>query len=215
MRLHPPAVAVKAVSARPKAAPPAGAASAATVVKYPTTTVVSAPKTGYTHTNITLSATEKGRGGNPTGTVTLWSGTRKLCHGSLKARKTSCVAQFVDPATKTVVAKYSGNAHHKPSSGTASIKITNKPATGKAATTTTLNNPPLNAPVTEPAGTEVTLKATVTSASGGAPTGSVQFVPTNLGAGPYATDITCSDAVGAGGGAGCHAGPPGGTRGVF
>jgi len=222
MRLNRPPVVVKAASVAALAAAacamsalPAGAASAAPVVKYATTTVVSAPKTGYTHTNITLSATEKGRGGNPTGTVTFWSGTRKLCHGSLKARKTSCVAQFVDPATKTVVAKYSGNAHHKASSGTATIKITNKPATGKSATTTTLNNPPLNAPVTEPAGTEVTLKATVTSASGGAPTGSVQFVPTNLGAGPYATDITCSGAVGAGGVAECTVDPPVGTWGFI
>src|SRR3984885_5751020 len=129
--------------------------------------LASAPKTGFTHTNITLSATEKGKGGNPTGTVTFWSGTRKLCHGSLKARKTSCTAQFVDPGTKTVVAKYAGNAQHKASSGTATIKITNKPATGKFATTTTLNNPPLNAPVTEQAGTVVMRRATVTSAGGG------------------------------------------------
>ena len=112
MRLNRPPVVVKAASVAALAAAacamsalPAGAATAAPVVKYATTTVVSAPKTGFTHTNITLSATEKGKGGNPTGTVTFWSGTRKLCHGSLKARKTSCVAQFVDPATKTVVAE--------------------------------------------------------------------------------------------------------------
>jgi hypothetical protein len=101
------AVAVSAMGALP------AMASTAHATKYATTTVVSVPKTGYTHTNITLSATEKGRGGNPTGTVTFWSGTRKLCHGSLKARKTSCTTQFVDPATKTLIAKYSGNAHHK------------------------------------------------------------------------------------------------------
>ena len=219
MRLNRPPVVVKAASVAALAAAacamsalPAGAASAAPVVKYATTTVVSAPKTGYTHTNIKLSATEKGRGGNPTGTVTFWSGTRKLCHGSLKARKTSCVAQFVDPATKTVIAKYSGNAHHKASSGKTTIKITHKPATGKSATTTTLNNPPLNAPVTEQAGTEVTLKATVTSAGGGVPTGSVEFVPTNLGGGPCATDITCSGAL-ADGVAECTVDPPVGTWG--
>lgn len=218
MRLNRSLVVVKTASVAGLAAAacamsalPAGAATAA-VVKYPTTTVVSAPATGFTHTNITLSAREKGRGGNPTGTVTFWSGTRKLCHGTLKARKTSCVAQFVDPATKHVIAKYSGNAHHKASSGTATIKITNKPATGKAATTTTLNNPPLNAPVTAQAGTVVTLKATVTSASG-TPTGSVTFVPTNLGAGPWSTDITCSGAVGAGGVAQCPVDPPVGTWG--
>src|ERR1700735_3312028 len=125
----------------------AGTASAATaapsVVKYPTKTVVSVPKTGYTHTNIKLSATEQGPGGNPTGTVTFWIGTRKLCHGSLYRRKTSCEAQFSDPATKTIVAKYSGNALHKPSSGTAVIKVTNKPSGGggPVATTTTGTKP--------------------------------------------------------------------------
>jgi Bacterial Ig-like domain (group 3) len=219
MRWNRPPVVVKAASVAALAAAacamsalPAGAASAAPVVKYATTTVVSAPKTGYTHTNITLSATEKGKGGNPTGTVTFWSGTRKLCHGTLKARKTSCKAQFVDPATKTVVAKYSGNAHHKASSGTTTIKITNKPATGKSATTTTLNNPPLNAPVTAQAGTQVMLKATVTSQGGGVPTGSVQFVPTNLGAGPWSTDITCSGPL-VDGVATCPVDPPVGTWG--
>jgi hypothetical protein len=112
-----------------------------------------------------------------------------------------------------VVAKYSGNAHHKASSGTASIKITNKPAVGKSATTTTLNNPPLNAPVTEQAGTVVTLQATVTSA-GGVPTGTVQFVPTNLGVGPYANDITCSGPLVAGV-AKCTVDPPVGSWGFI
>jgi hypothetical protein len=192
MRLNRPPVVVKAASVASVAALaaaacamsalPAGAASAAPVVKYATTTVVSAPKTGFTHTNITLSATEKGRGGNPTGTVTFWSGTRKLCHGSLKARKTSCVAQFVDPATKTVVAKYSGNAHHKASSGTATIKITNKPTTGGGgpiATTTTVTSPaptPPNPYSYVNAGDAFTLEATVAPTTGGsAPTGTVSF----------------------------------------
>jgi hypothetical protein len=188
MRLNGPLVVVKAASVTALAAAacaisvlPAGAASAA-VTKFATTTVVSAPKTGYTHTNITLSATEKGRGGNPTGTVTFWSGTRKLCHGSLKARKTSCVAQFVDPATKTVVAKYSGNAHHKASSGTTTIKITNRPSTGGGgpiATTTTVTTPaptPPNGYTYVNAGKSVTLAATVAPVSGNsAPTGTVAF----------------------------------------
>jgi hypothetical protein len=159
-------------------------ASSAHTTKYATTTVVSAPKTGYTHTNITLSATEKGRGGNPTGTVTFWSGTRKLCHGSLKARKTSCVAQFVDPATKTVVAKYSGNAHHKASSGTATIKVTNKPTTpppppGAIATTTTITNPAANVYSYVNAGQSFTVTATVASNTGDSvPTGTVAFTLT-------------------------------------
>jgi len=190
MRLNRPPVVVKAASVAALAAAacamsalPAGAASAAPVVKYATTTVVSAPKTGYTHTNITLSATEKGKGGNPTGTVTFWSGTRKLCHGSLKARKTSCVAQFVDPATKTVVAKYSGNAHHKASSGTATIKITNKPTTGGGggpiATTTTVTAPAADVYSYVHAGQSFIVEATVASNTGDSvPTGTVAFTLT-------------------------------------
>lgn len=189
MRLNRPLVVVKAVSVTALAAAacavsmlPAGAASAA--VKYATTTVVSAPKTGYTHTNITLSATEKGRGGNPTGTVTFWSGTRKLCHGSLKARKTSCAAQFVDPATKTVIAKYSGNAMHLASSGTTTIKITNKPSGGGGggpiATTTTLTSPSSAAYSYVNAGAAFPLTATVAPTAGGSvPTGTVAFTAYN------------------------------------
>src|SRR5580704_12127657 len=158
-------------------------ASTAHTTKFATTTVASAPKTGFTHTNITLSATEKGKGGNPTGTVTFWSGTRKLCHGSLKARKTSCTAQFVDPGTKTVVAKYAGNAQHKASSGTVTIKITNKPTTGggggSIATTTTVTSPaptPPNGYSYVNAGDAFTLGATVAPTTGGsAPTGTVSF----------------------------------------
>jgi hypothetical protein len=192
VRLKRPPGAVKAASVAALAAAacamsalPAGAATAAPVVKYATTTVVSVPKTGYTHTNIKLSATEKGKGGNPTGIVTFWSGTRKLCHGSLKARKTSCEAQFVDPATKTVVAKYSGNAHHKASSGKATIKITNKPSGGGGggggaiATTTTVTSPaptPPNGYSYVNAGDAFTLQATVAPNTGdSAPTGTVTF----------------------------------------
>jgi|HubBroStandDraft_2_1064218.scaffolds.fasta_scaffold04012_2 hypothetical protein len=160
-------------------------ASTAHTTKFATTTVASAPKTGFTHTNITLSATEKGKGGNPTGTVTFWSGTRKLCHGSLKARKTSCKAQFVDPGTKTVVAKYAGNAQHKASSGTATIQIKVKTSGGggggggSIATTTTVTSPaptPPNGYSYVHAGDAFTLEATVAPTTGGsAPTGTVSF----------------------------------------
>jgi Bacterial Ig-like domain (group 3) len=186
MRLNRPLAAVKVASVTALAgaacamwASPAGAATASTA-KYATTTVVSVPKTGYTHTNITLSATEKGRGGNPTGTVTFWVGTRRLCHGSLYRRKTSCKAQFFTPGTKTVTARYSGNALHKPSSGKATIKVSNKPATGgggPVATTTTITNPPNAQWAKEQPGTTYNLVATVTAANGTVPTGTVDFIP--------------------------------------
>jgi hypothetical protein len=185
MRLNRPLAAVKVASVTALAgaacamwALPAGAATASTA-KYATTTVVSVPKTGYTHTNITLSATERGPGGNPTGTVTFWLGTRKLCHGTLYRRKTSCDAQFVNPGTKTVTAKYPGNAMHKPSSGTATIKISTKPSGGggAVATTTTITSPANAVWAKEQPGTTYNLVATVTAANGTVPTGTVSFVP--------------------------------------
>lgn len=172
----------------------AGPASAATAapqaVRFPTRTVVSAPKTGYTHTPIRLSATERGPGGNPTGTVTFWIGTRKLCHGSLYRRKTSCDAVFADPATKTIVARYSGNRLHKPSSGTAVIKITNKPATQKHATTTTITSPD---PSAIEVGQSFLIAVSVTSATG-TPTGTVVLKPTAAAAGT----TTCTATLTAG-----------------
>jgi hypothetical protein len=191
---------------------PASAATAS-VTRYPTTTVVSVPATGYTHTWITLAATEKGPGGNPTGTVTFWLGTRKLCHGSLYRRKTSCKAQFSNPGTKTITAKYSGNAMHKPSSGTGTIKITNKPASTKFATTTQITEPTASQPETVQAGHNATLKVTVTSAGGGVPTGTVEFMPANLQP-PYATDIVCNATLVNGSGS-CTVDPPVGTWGFI
>jgi hypothetical protein len=171
-----------------------GAASAATtaVTRHATTTVVSVPKTGYTHTSITLSATEKGTGGNPTGTVTFWLGTRKLCHGSLYRRKTSCKAQFTNPGIKTITGKYSGNAMHKPSSGTAKITISNKPVTTKSATTTTVTSPD---PSAIQVGASFKVAVSVTSATG-TPTGTVVLKPTAAAPGTTTCTATLADGTG-------------------
>jgi Bacterial Ig-like domain (group 3) len=189
-------------------------ASSAHTTKLSSRTIVSAPKTAYTHTEVKLSVHVKGRGRTATGSVTFWLGTKKLCRATLSNSNGSCDYKFANPATKTITGKYSGDSRHTASSGTATIKVTNKPATGKFATTTTLNNPPLNAPVTAQAGTEVTLQATVTSSGGGVPTGTVTFVPTNLGPPPFATNITCSAALVAGV-AKCDVDPPVGTWGFI
>jgi large repetitive protein len=183
MRLNRPLVAVKvgvvtglAAAACAMSALPAGAATAAPqTVRYATKTEVSVPKTGYTHTPIKLSAYEAGPGGNPTGTVTFYIGTRQLCHGSLYRRRTSCDGVFADPATKTIVAKYSGNRLHLPSSGSAVIVITNPPPPTKYATTTTITNPN---PGSVDAGDPYMVDVTVTSASG-TPTGTVVVAPTS------------------------------------
>jgi hypothetical protein len=211
MRLNRPLGAVKVASVTALAAAacamwalPAGAATAApsSVVKHATTTVVSVPKTGYTHTNIKLSATEKGTGGNPTGTVTFWLGTRKLCHGSLYRRTTSCSAQFTNPGTKTITAKYSGNALHKPSSGTAVIKVTNKPSGGGGpiGTTTTVTNPSADVYSYVKAGGSTNVTATVAPNSGSSvPTGTVAFTLVDYpGPGTPPASLECTTKLAAG-----------------
>jgi Bacterial Ig-like domain (group 3) len=181
---------------------PAGAATAS-VTRYATTTVVSIPKTGYTLTNITLSVTEKGKGGNPTGTVTFWIGGRRLCHGSLYRRKTSCTAQILTAGTKTVTARYSGNAMHKPSSGTATIKVTKKPSGGgggSVGTTTTVTNPSADVYAYVHAGDSTNVTATVAPTSGSSvPTGTVAFTLVDYpGPGTPPASLECKATLAAG-----------------
>ncbi len=164
---------------------PATAATAHAAAKHASKTTVSAPKTAYTHTDVKLSATVKGSGKTPTGTVTFWLGTKKLCRGTLSKGATFCEYKFADPATKRITGKYSGDATHKVSSGTATIAVTNKPTTGGGgggggggpiATTTNITNPAADVYAHADAGTTVTLTATVTPNTGDSvPTGTVAF----------------------------------------
>jgi Bacterial Ig-like domain (group 3) len=216
--LRPGAVTVRvvAVTAAAAAACAMWAAPAGAAVKHTSKTTVSAkPTTAYVDTKVKLSASIKSTGKTPTGTVAFWFGTRKLCVGHLSKGSTSCSAKFFTTATKTVKGVYSGDSSHKASSGTAKVKIINKPTTtpppGTFATTTTVNNPADI--ITEQAGTVVTLQATVASVGGGAvPTGTVSFVPTNLGDGPFPGYIVCNatlvDGVGK-----CTVDPPVGSWG--
>ena len=155
----------------------AGAASAATAhtTKHSTKTSVSvSPKTEYVRTDAKLSATVKGSGRRPTGTVTFWSGTRKLCRGTLSRGSTHCYADFTDPGTKTITGKYSGNSSHKASSGTAKLKVVSKPVTAKSATTTTITN---TDPGTVAVGNTNGYVIDVTVTGGSAATGTVVVAP--------------------------------------
>lgn len=80
-------------------------------------------------------------------------------------------------------------------------------------TTTTITYPALDAPVTEPAGTEVTLTATVTAADGSTPTGTVSFAPWNI-PGPYEAYQVCTATLEDGTGS-CQVDPPVGTWGFM
>jgi Bacterial Ig-like domain (group 3) len=112
----------------------AGAASAAT--KHATTTTISASAAPHwVGAVVKLSATVKGSGRVPTGTVTFKRGTLKLCTGRLSRGKTSCNARFGGAGTKAVKGYYSGNATHK-----ASTSRTLSVAVRRSATTTTITN---------------------------------------------------------------------------
>jgi len=90
---------------------------------YSTKTTLSVPKSAAPKQNVTLSATVTG-GTTPTGTVTFWVSTRKLCVATLSGGKGSCKAAFPNPGPKTIVGDYSGDSTHKASSGSAPLTIT-------------------------------------------------------------------------------------------
>jgi hypothetical protein len=157
---------------------PAMASTHAT--KLSSRTIVSAPKTAYTNTEVKLSVLVKGRGRTATGNVEFWLGTKKLCKATLSSGKGSCEYKFASPATKKVTGKYAGDAHHTASSGTATIKVTNKPTTGGGggpiATTTTVTLPSANAYSYVHAGQSFNVTATVASNTGDSiPAGTVAF----------------------------------------
>lgn len=93
--------------------------------RYTTKTTVSvSPKTAETKQLVTLSAIDTASGGpTPTGTVTFWVSTRKLCVATLSGGKASCKASFPNAGPKTIVGDYSGSSTDEASSGTAPLTI--------------------------------------------------------------------------------------------
>jgi Bacterial Ig-like domain (group 3) len=95
-----------------------------TTTKHASTTAASAsPKTAFTRQDVKLSATVKSSGDAPSGTVTFWYGTRKLCVAKVSNGVASCKAAFFVASKKTITARYSGDSTHKVSSGTATVTI--------------------------------------------------------------------------------------------
>jgi large repetitive protein len=82
---------------------------------------------------------------------------------------------------------------------------------GSVTTTTTVNKPAYIDTVQ--AGNEETLTATVAAADDSTPTGTVEFVPTNLGDGPFPGYIVCNATLDATGTGSCTVDPPVGTWG--
>jgi hypothetical protein len=93
------------------------------VAKHSSKTTVSAsPKTAYTHEDVKLSATVTSSG-KPTGTVTFWLGSRKLCAAKVSKGKASCKHAFTRASKKKITATYSGDSTHDASSGTVTVTI--------------------------------------------------------------------------------------------
>jgi len=96
----------------------------ATTSKHSSKTTASAsPTTAKTRQDVKFSATVTSSGKAPTGTVTFWFGTRKLCVAKVSDGKASCAAKFYSASKKKVTAKYSGDSTHATSSGTVTVTI--------------------------------------------------------------------------------------------
>ena len=94
------------------------------VTKLATKTAAAAsPKTAKTRQDVKFSATVTSSGKTPTGTVTFWLGTRKLCTAKVSDGKASCKAMFYSASKKKITAKYSGDSTHDASSGTVTVTI--------------------------------------------------------------------------------------------
>jgi hypothetical protein len=200
-------------------AAPAGAATdtaAAHAAKAPSkVSVFIRPKTALVKSSVSLSATITSSGKTPTGLVRFgWNGTF-LCRARLSKGSATCSAKFAKAGVYRVRATYWGDATHAEAWGTSRVTIKNgpppPPPPGKSATTTTITSPAFIS--SEPAGTAFTVSATVKSADGSVPTGTVSFTPNNLGTGPMPSYLVCNATVMTNGTASCTVDPPVGTWG--
>ena len=139
------------------------------VVKQPATIVLTAsPNPAVITASVTLNATVTAATGTPSGTVTFYDGATAIGSANLNG---AGVAPFSTSSlavgTRSLTAQYSGDA-----SNAAGTSPTFSEVIQQAATTTTLGSS--NSPAT--VGTTVTFTATVTSADGLVPTGTVAFM---------------------------------------
>jgi hypothetical protein len=95
-----------------------------TVTRRASRTATSAsPNPALVHKAVKLSATVKGLGGTPTGTVTFTLGGKKVCSAHLSRGAMHCSAKFSKAGTYVLKASYSGDSIHKVSSRLITVKI--------------------------------------------------------------------------------------------
>jgi hypothetical protein len=168
------AAALLAVPAMAYAAPAKAAA------KHPSTVSVSAsPRVAVAGTGVKLTATVKSANPAPTGSVTFWWGSKRLCSGNLSHGSAHCNAKFTTAGDFAVRGVYSGDAKHAGATGKVTVVAT-KAATIARITSVIPADPPPGFPADVPAGTPATVTVTVTNRAGAlAPTGKVSVNPTD------------------------------------
>ncbi len=138
------------------------------VQKANTTTSLSAsPNPSAFGGSVTFTATITPQGsGMPTGTVTFSDGSTTLGQGIVNAGTATCSTASLSTGSHSISATYSGDSNFTGSASTALSQLVQK------ADTTTALNAPGSANVNQ----SITLTATVTSGTSGAPTGTVNFL---------------------------------------
>ena len=150
----------------------ASAAPARAAVKHSSTLSVSAsPRVTLAGTVVRLSATVKSANPTPTGSVTFWWGSKKLCSGKLSKDSTHCNTEFRTAGDYAVRGVYSGDSRH--SGATRKVTVVVK----KNTTVTKINS---ISPDRVRAGQSATVKVIVASRAGApAATGTVSVKPTD------------------------------------
>lgn len=150
-----------------------------------TSLAISYPSAVTTATNLKLNATLKTNGGSfPTGTVTFYDGTNELGQATLSgsSNTVSFAAGSLTAGTHSLSATYSGDSSNLSSAAEASLNVS-----PLMPTTTTLTS----SATSLVAGQSVTFTATVSTASGSAPSGTMTFAAgsTTLAAVPVTGNI--------------------------
>jgi hypothetical protein len=170
------AAALLAVPAMAYAAPAQAAA------KHPSTVSVSAsPRVAVAGTHVKLTASVKSASPTPTGSVTFWQGSKKLCSAKLSGASAHCSTPFDKAGSYAVRGVYSGDAKHASATGKVTVQATKAGTVTKIAGVTPAAPPP-GFPQDVPAGTSATVTVTVSNKAGSlAPTGTVSVTPTDAG----------------------------------
>ena len=148
------------------------AAPAKAAAKHPSSVSVSAsPRVAVAGTGVKLTATVKSANPTPTGSITFWWGSRKLCSAKLSHKSAHCGTSFRTARGYAVRGVYSGDAKHAAATGKVTVVAT------KATTVTKITSV---SPDRVPAGHSAIVTITVANRAGTlAPTGTVSVKPTD------------------------------------